>query len=220
MKRGTIVVVAVLACTRRGETVDTSRAAPVAGSSPTTDSVARVDTTTGRIDSASSARGASATPPIKAKGTAPTAPTQRDSAPPVQVTASDTIRGIVAVVGTEHDKRVIVRPSGERAITLSGTDAMLVGRAAGAEVWVAGTRGDRNTLEVSQFAVRTVDGIPALDGMLVADGDRLVLVTPDGKRHVIAHVPDALRQHVGGRVWISGNLDQGPVAYGIIRDKP
>ena len=64
-------------------------------------------------------------------------------------------------------------------------------------------------MTVTQFAVRTVDGIPALDGTLAAEGERLVLVTADGQRHPIAHPPDALRAHVGGRVWVSGNLAQG-----------
>jgi hypothetical protein len=64
-----------------------------------------------------------------------------------------------------------------------------------------------------------VDGIAAVDGTLASDGGQLVLVTPDGKRHTIAHAPDALRRLVGGRVWISGNLSQGLVAYGVIRDK-
>ena len=131
----------------------------------------------------------------------------------------DTLRGIVAVVGTEHDKRVVIRPTGERAVTLAGSEATLVGRASGAEVWVSGTR-EAGAFTVAQFAVRTVDGISALDGTLATEGNGLVLLTSDGKRHAIANPPDALRQHVGGRVWISGNLNQGPVAYGIIKDKP
>ena len=105
-------------------------------------------------------------------------------------------------------------------MTLLGAQATLVGRASGAEVWVSGARNERGALTVERFSVRTVDGIGATDGTLAADGDRLVLVTPDGQRHPIAHPPDALRRHVGGRVWISGDLNQGPVAFGIIQEKP
>jgi hypothetical protein len=130
----------------------------------------------------------------------------------------DTLRGIVAVVGTEHDKRVIIRPPGGRAITLIGPQAALVGRASGAEVWVSGTS-ELGALAVTAFSVRTVDGIAAVDGTLMTEGNGLVLQTPDGKRHPIANPPESLRQHIGGRVWISGNLNQGPVAYGIIQDK-
>jgi hypothetical protein len=223
MKRGTIVVFAMtIACARKSETVDTSHAAPAAASDPATAAPRRADTpaTTSRADTTPPVTGAARAAAGDAKKTPRTREKKTDSARPTPAPASDTVRGIVAIVGTEHDKRVIVRPSGERAITLTGTDALLVGRAAGADVWVAGTRGEGNTLSVSQFAVRTVDGIAAVDGMLTAEGERLVLVTPDGQRHIIAHAPDALRKHIGGRVWISGNLDQGLAAYGVIRDKP
>ena len=118
------------------------------------------------------------------------------------------------------DKRVVIRPPGGRAVTLAGPQASLVGRTSGADVWVAGAPSEGGTFTVSEFAVRSVDGVAALDGTLTSEGNGLVLITADGKRHVVANPPDALRQHVGGRVWISGNLSQGPVAYGIIQEKP
>jgi hypothetical protein len=109
---------------------------------------------------------------------------------------------------------------GRRATVLTGPNARLVGRASGAEVWVSGRRGADGSLSVEAFAVRSVDGIPAHDGTLVqGDGDQLVLVTADGARHVLVRPPAGLRQHVGGRVWVSGALDKEPLSFGVIQDK-
>ncbi len=218
MKREMIVVVALAAaCARKTEMGDTTGRAADTAATPSP-SVAPA------ADSSSAPRRPDSLPPSSSKSepsvkTAPPAVTPPATKSP-GAPATDTIRGIAAVVGTERDRHTIIRPAGGRAVTLEGPQATLVGRASGAEVWVAGTPGERGALTVTEFAVRMVDGIVALDGTLATDGDRLVLVTPDSKRHPIAHPPDALRQHVGGRVWISGNLDQGPVAYGIIQDKP
>jgi hypothetical protein len=133
----------------------------------------------------------------------------------------DTLRGIIAVVGTDRDHHVIVRPAGGDPVTLTGAEADLAARAAGADVWVEGWRDERTTtMSVTRFAVRAVDGIPAVDGTLAAADGGLVLITPDGTRHAIAHVPDALRERIGARVWISGKLDQGPVSFGVIQAKP
>ncbi|HYX80912.1 MAG TPA: hypothetical protein VE714_00870 [Gemmatimonadales bacterium] len=134
--------------------------------------------------------------------------------------AVDSVRGIVAVVGTSFDSRVVVRPlaGGGRPVTLIGPQSKTVGRLSGADVWVAGPRDEHGQLAVSRFAVRTVDGLPALDGTLIARGDRLLLVTRDGKQHAIGNPPPALRDHVGARIWLTGPLDQGPVTYGIIEE--
>jgi len=134
--------------------------------------------------------------------------------------ASDTLRGVVAVTGTDRDKHVVIKPAGGgRSVTLSGPEAATVARAAGATVWVKGTRDASGGMAVSSFVVRTVDGMAATDGTLALDGGQLVLVTPDGARHVVAHAPPVLRDHVGARVWISGDLSKGPAAWGIIADK-
>ena len=207
MTRGILLsLVITAACARRAENGDTTRAKP--------DTVAGPQT----------APRDSASPNPAPRPASPAASSRDSSTIPVksptmgQAVAMDTLRGIVAVVGTEHDKHVVIRPAGGRAVTLSGPQATLVGRASGADVWVSGTS-DAGAFSVTEFAVRTVDGIAALDGTLMTEGNTLALKTPDGKRHPIANPPEALRQHIGGRVWISGNLNQGPVAYGIIQDK-
>ena len=138
----------------------------------------------------------------------------------VPSSAADSVRGIVAVVGTSFDSHVILRPAaGGRAVTLVGAQARTVGRLSGADVWLTGTRDDRGQITVSRFLVRSVDGAPALDGTLIARGDQLLLVTRDGKQHPIANPPPALREHVGARVWITGPLDKGPLTFGVIEER-
>ena len=132
---------------------------------------------------------------------------------------SDSVRGIISVVGTSFDSHVIVRPTSGRAVTLIGPHARTVGRLSGADVWVTGTRDEHGQLTVGRFAVRTVDGLPAMDGTLIARGDRLFLVTRDGKQHAIANPPAALRDHLGARVWLTGPLDRGPITFGIIEER-
>jgi hypothetical protein len=112
---------------------------------------------------------------------------------------------------------VVLRPPTGRSITLTGALADEIRLASGAEVWVRGRRVNERTFDVARYAVRTVDGVSAVTGMLATDGDRLVLVDDDGRRHVVANPPASLRELAGGRVWISGDLSTGVAAYGILR---
>jgi hypothetical protein len=146
------------------------------------------------------------TPPPPPSGSSPTA-------------SSDTARGIVAVVGSLPITEVILRPASGRPITLSGPLAKEIGVASGADVWVRGRRVDARTIDVAGYAVRSVDGVTAITGTLTADGDRLVLVTDDGRRHAIARPPSPLREHVGARVWITGDLGSAINAYGVLRPR-
>ena len=133
---------------------------------------------------------------------------------------ADSVRGTAAVVGTAMDSRVVVRPrGGGPTVTLLGDKAADVKRVSGADVWVTGSRDSGGRMTVRRFVVRTVDGAPALDGMLSERGGRLVLVTDDGKEHVITSPPDALRQQAGSRVWITGSLATGAVIFGVIRGR-
>ncbi len=121
------------------------------------------------------------------------------------------------MVGSVPITQVVLRPPAGRSITLTGPLADEIRSASGADVWVRGRRVDDRTFEVSSYAVRTVDGVPAVTGTLTADGNRLVLVDDVGRRHVVASPPASLREHVGGRVWISGDLSTGLAAYGVLR---
>ena len=134
--------------------------------------------------------------------------------------AADTARGIVAVVGTSFESRVVIRPAkGGRPITLAGPQANTVGRLSGTDVWVTGTRDASGQITVSRFVVRTVNGQPALDGTLVTRRDQLFIVTRDGKQHPITSPPQALRDRVGARVWVVGPPDRPPVTFGVIEER-
>ena len=102
---------------------------------------------------------------------------------------------------------------------LVGPSASAIGRASGAEVVAWGALSEPRTLDVSRYAVRSVDGVPAADGMLTESGGALVLVGADGTRRRIVSPPTALRALVGARVWISGAPDQEPQAFGVLEPK-
>lgn len=205
------LMLAVTACVRKPDsttdtTVAETRAPSVAPSAPATTDTSPTAMDTGKTPARAQATGARSGRAGPAKSTP---------------SAGDTVRGIVAVTGTEREKHVVIKPAGGgRAVTLSGPEAATVARAAGADVWISGTRDAASGgMNVVSFVVRSVDGAPATDGKLALDGGQLVLVTSDGARHVIAHAPPVLRDHIGARVWISGDLSKGPSAWGIITDK-
>lgn len=147
-------------------------------------------------------------------------PAHGDGAPAVTAPPAagrDTLRGIVAEVGSMPMTSIVIRPAGGRSVTITGDLAREIGRAAGAEVWVSGTRTERG-IEAVRYAIRSVDGQPAVDGTLARDGDRLVLVNESG-RHVIARPPAGLRDRVGARVFLVGSLDGSITSYGILREE-
>ena len=134
--------------------------------------------------------------------------------------SADSARGIVAVVGTSLDSRVVLRPPrGGRSVTLIGPMARDVGRLSGADVWANGTRDEHGQLRVSRYSVRSVDGNAALDGTLIARGERMFLVTRDGEQHPLENAPTSLKSHVGARVWITGATGNGPIVYGVIEER-
>jgi hypothetical protein len=160
---------------------------------------------------------ASTPPPRRAADRTPSTPAPPPVRRPPPAAEADTARGIAAVVGAVPITQVVLRPPGGRSITLTGPLAREIGVASGADVWVSGRRIDARTFEVASYAVRSVDGVTAITGTLVADGDRLVLVADDGRRHPIARPPAPLRAHVGARVWITGDLGTTINAYGVLR---
>ncbi|MBA3889426.1 MAG: hypothetical protein H0X64_02750 [Gemmatimonadaceae bacterium] len=111
---------------------------------------------------------------------------------------------------------IVVRPASGGAVTITGPLAREIARAAGADLWVSGVRGQPG-LEARAYAVRSVDGEPAVDGVLARDGDRIVLVTPAGRR-TITQPLQALRGMIGARVWLVGPLDGTIASYGVLRE--
>lgn len=230
MKARTILLAAALAgCSRGAHTADTAGAtAAVPGApaslpvdtsrhaaAPAAPGAAPADSTHITRSGATNAQGPGAGQPLPAHDRATKTPSR--SATGGQVTYEDTLRGTPAVVGTDRFSRVVLKPaSGGMSIMLAGPQARLVGRASGADVWVAGARQANGEFVVSRFEVRTVDGVPATDGTLELSGHQYYLVTADGRRHPVNNVPAALRAHVGERVWMTGTLENGPVTFGVL----
>ncbi len=157
---------------------------------------------------------------VVALGIAGMACHQARGVPPGQADAeaADSVVGTVHVVGVEALAKVTLVPgTGGKALTLVGppslrrVDGLTVAAVGRAAETAAGAE-----LTVERFAVVAANGVPATDGRLVADGAVLYLVTADGARHALVRPSPDLWAHAGGRVWVSGRLDQEPVAYGII----
>jgi hypothetical protein len=141
--------------------------------------------------------------PGQGSGTA-TAASQRDS-----------LVGKVQVVGADLPDVSFLPADGAHALFLRGPLVPLLRHADGLGVAIVGTRTGRS-FSVDRFTVISANGVPATDGRLAVRGDTLVLITADGVAHALVQPPPALRDHVGGRAWVAGRIDQEPVSYGII----
>lgn len=101
---------------------------------------------------------------------------------------------------------------------ITGDLSATIGKLSGTEVWASGTRDASGSLAATEFVVRAVDGVPAIDGTLVArDGGKLAIVTRDHTEHPITNPPPALAARVGQRVWITGPLETGAVTFGVVQ---
>jgi hypothetical protein len=127
----------------------------------------------------------------------------------------DSLRGIVSVTGTAFEQRLVLR-SGKSATPLSAAtaDSAALSRMGGVEVLVIGRRSP-NFFRVEHFTALNVAGSPVVDGVLRNDGVRLVLETTRGTI-LLGNPPNALRNMIGARIWIGGQLDRGPNSYGVI----
>jgi hypothetical protein len=133
--------------------------------------------------------------------------------------ATDTARGIVAVVGAEPITHVVLRvPEGD--LRLTGEAEAALRRAAGAEVWVAGRTTEDGGLVVDAFRVRASGGVEAADGVLELDGGTAVLVTSAGERLRYGPAPAGLRRLEGRHVWIAGTPGAEPQSWGVLEPEP
>ncbi len=134
-------------------------------------------------------------------------------------TRGDTVRGVVALVGVEPAKRVVLKAvNGGRTIALSGMATTGLSRLVGVELMVRGVMITSRDVVVSDYVVRAVDGVPAWDGKLASGANGAFLVLTDGSgRKAIAVVPSPLRGLAGERVWIAMNPGTRTArAYGVI----
>jgi hypothetical protein len=202
-----VLIIACLAsagCARGGASADSTAAA-------TPDSAPPRDSTI--------VAGPPAAPVTKASST-PTSstprPTSQTPVSPSGSTRLDSVRGIVSVVGTSFEKRVMVAEQGtQRRIEVVGPQASVIGHVAGAELSVAGlVTGTR--IDATRFVVRSVDGQPAIDGTLRTEGGILYIVSHAGTRTRIVTPPPPLVGRDGARVWITGDPAKGVSSFGFI----
>ena len=132
--------------------------------------------------------------------------------------AADSLRGTVAVVGSDPGTSVaLLMDGGRRAVTLEG-ERPLLDRLAGLEVAVWGSPVRAGVFRVERVAVRASGGVPAVDGVLAREGAGWALRMEDGRRLPVPHLPEALWGMAGARVWLAGPLDRPPDSSGVMRE--
>ncbi len=154
-------------------------------------------------------------------GTPAAQPTPRPPATPTPQPSqqmTDSVRGRAVLVGAAPAMQIVLRRPGERDIVLHGDRSVTraLRSVQGLEIQATGHRTGEGEMHVTGFVVRAADGVPAIDGRLEREGDQYVLVTADGRRHQLQHVPQGIRDRVGQRVWIAGSLEREPEAFGVI----
>lgn len=137
----------------------------------------------------------------------------------IPTVASDSIVGIVSIVGTTFEQRVVLRTRNQTVtLVASSPDSAALSHVGGTEIMVRG-HSDSGMFRVENFVVVRVDGAPVFDGVLTRDGERLALETATG-RVLLGNPPTAFRVMFGARVWVGGPLDTGPNTFGIIVPAP
>ncbi len=149
---------------------------------------------------------------------------------PAPLAIGDTVRGVLSMVGSEPGAVLVLAPRKGDVVVPRGGDVTQLRTLVGLEVTLAGTmtgdcvseggpRGAR-VFEMTQFAVRAMNGAAAVDGVLVREGESWLLATSDGRRQPIPVLPGSLAQQEGARVYFVGTLDGIISAYGVIKAVP
>jgi hypothetical protein len=138
------------------------------------------------------------------------------------IAATDTLRGVVRVAGPAPGRTMLVTSSGS-AVELNSTDDMTLRAADGLEITVygrgaepSGTTPARSAFAVVRFSVRAVDGVAAVDGILVSRDGVIFIRLADGTSVPTPDAPAPLRAAVGARIYWAGPLAAAPIAYGIL----
>ena len=122
--------------------------------------------------------------------------------------AADTLRGILRTQQRDGARALLLETGGQ-PVLLSGVATRGALSLTGLEVMVRGVAVTPRDLVVSTIIVRGFESLPALDGVITADG---ALRLTDGSGVVRRPLPAALRPLVGARVWIAYRNGQ-PVQF-------
>jgi hypothetical protein len=140
----------------------------------------------------------------------------------------------ISIIGIVHQTTdllapVMLRTDDGRDIVLVGANLASVASVDSAEVEVRGAWAVNGALEVNDFVVRSVEGAPAMDGILVArydeSGQDLIggtligygLQLTRGGTIALTDPPADLVAHLGERVWVTGDPTAAPAAFGFIQ---
>jgi hypothetical protein len=138
---------------------------------------------------------------------------------PAVGTAQATARGTVRRLGSESAVRTVIQ--GEESVVVIGDYEPEIARAAGAEVWVAGSSATTEygpALRVSEYRILSVDGDVPVVGVLAEDDSGFFLRKDDGST-VRLDVSDRLAGQLGAKIWVVLGADRVTVSrYGILRD--
>jgi hypothetical protein len=141
---------------------------------------------------------------------------------------------LISIVGVVHQttdllSAFMLSTDDGQEIPLVGANLESVARIDRAEVEVRGAWNAYGVLEVSDFVVRSVEGEAAMDGILIArydeSGQDLVgptllgygLQLTRGGTIALTDPPADLIAHLGERVWVIGDPNAPPTAFGFIQ---
>ena len=139
-----------------------------------------------------------------------------------------TLRGIVNVIARSELAMVLTTNDGE-SISLAGAELLRLESVDGADVEVRGTWDAHAAFLVTDFLVRAVGGVEAMDGVLTTiyadDFDEEFLgyglrLTRSAFVVQLIDPPNELLEYLGERVWVIGGLDGPPSAFGVIGHLP
>jgi hypothetical protein len=123
------------------------------------------------------------------------------------------------VLGESNDgtaRTIGLRLQDGAQIALVGSEANPMASVDGAEVRVRGTFDAAPGLVVESFTVISVGGRPALDGIVTEMAESYGLLLRDGTIYALVAPPAELLEHLGERVWLTGDWDAPPIEFGVI----
>lgn len=129
--------------------------------------------------------------------------------PPTE--SEQSLTGLVIVGSADVYLRV-----SSNMVRLNGPEARVMRTVAGLDVEVRGQIDMNGGFSVRRFLVRGLNGQSAADGILVAAGNSYALKLADGTLRAIVDPPAALVARIGNRVWVAGDANASPTAFGVI----
>ena len=124
---------------------------------------------------------------------------------------------------------VALRLESGELINLVGSETNRIAPLSGAEVQVSGVWGEAGSpmidsdvdptapgFAVHEFLVLAVGGRPALDGVVEKDEDRYYLRLATGDAFLLDEGPSGFEPYIGERIWVTGSVEDPPLAFGVI----